>query len=80
MALPRSLCLSTGLCHSQVGITPFEVITNASQDLGACGAVLMQAGYPIAFESRNFSPMELRYMVTVLALLVVVHALRVWRC
>ena len=59
---------------------PFEVITDASQDPGACDAVLMQDGHPIAFESRKFSPVELRYTVTELELLAVVHALRVWRC
>ena len=59
---------------------PFEVITDTSQDPGACGAVLMQEGHPIAFESRKFSPTEMRYTVTELELLAVVHALRVWRC
>ena len=59
---------------------PFEVVTDASQDPGACGAVLLQDGHPIAFESRKFSPAEMRYTVTELELLAVVHALRVWRC
>ena len=40
----------------------------------------MQEGHPIAFESRKFSPTEMRYTVTELELLAVVHALRVWRC
>ena len=40
----------------------------------------MQDEQPIAFESRKFSPLELRYTVTELELLAVVHALRVWRC
>jgi hypothetical protein len=57
---------------------PYEVITDPS-DYGL-GAVLLQEGYPIAFESRKLNSAELNYTVTEKEMLAVVHALRVWRC
>ena len=57
---------------------PYEVITDGS-DYGL-GAVLLQEGYPIAFESRKLNSAELNYTVTEKEMLAVVHALRVWRC
>lgn len=61
---------------------PFEVVSDARGDqrAGGLGAVLMQEGHPIAFESRKFTEAELRYTTTEQELLGVVHALKVWRC
>lgn len=61
---------------------PFEVVSDArgDQHAGGLGAVLMQEGHPIAFESRKFVDAELRYTTTEQELLGVVHALKVWRC
>ncbi len=49
----------------------------------ACGtgiaAVLMQAGHPIAFESRKFDPAEQNYTVTEQELLAIIDGLVTWR-
>ncbi|CAI7770301.1 unnamed protein product [Closterium sp. NIES-53] len=57
---------------------PYEVVTDAS--MVGLGAVLLQEGRPVAFESRKLSPAEQRYTTTEQELLAVVHALRTWRC
>jgi hypothetical protein len=57
---------------------PYEVVTDAS-DLGL-GAVLLQKGHHVAFESRKLNSAQLNYNVTEKEMLAVVHALRVWRC
>jgi transposase InsO family protein len=55
-----------------------EVWTDASNI--AVGAVLMQNGHPIAYESRKFSSAERNYNTTDREMLAIIHALRVWRC
>jgi transposase InsO family protein len=55
-----------------------EVWTDASNT--AVGAVLMQNGHPIAYESRRFSSAERNYNTTDREMLAIIHALRVWRC
>jgi hypothetical protein len=52
-------------------------VTDAS-DLGL-GGVLLQEGQPGAFESRKLNDAELNYPTTEKEMLVVVHALCVWR-
>jgi transposase InsO family protein len=57
---------------------PFEVVSDASGF--GIGAVLLQEGRPIAFESRKLSGAEQNYHTTDREMLGVVHALRTWRC
>jgi len=57
---------------------PFEVIADASQF--AIGAILVQEGRPVAFESRRLTPAEEHYITKERELLAVIHALTVWRC
>ena len=75
------------LTHAPVLATPdftlpFEVIADASgsQHAGALGAVLLQEGRVIAYESRQLIPAERNYTTTEQEALAVVHALKVWRC
>jgi hypothetical protein len=57
---------------------PFELVSDAS-GVGL-GAVLLQDGRPVAFESRKLSPAEQNYTVTEQEMLGVIHALKTWRC
>jgi hypothetical protein len=75
--LKQKLVEAPLLCTSNEQL-PYEVVTDAS-DL-ELGAVLLQEGHPVAFESRKLNSAELNYTVTEKEMLAVVHALRVWRC
>ena len=61
---------------------PFDVVYDACGFglQGAVGAVLLQDGQPLAFESRQMLPAEQNYSVTEQELLACVHALKIWRC
>ncbi len=57
---------------------PFQVITDAS--LHGTGAVLMQDGRPVAYQSSKFSSAERNYTTTEQEMLGVINALKEWRC
>ncbi len=57
---------------------PFEVVADASGF--AVGAVLLQEGRVIAYESKSMTPAERNYSAGDQELLAVVHALKTWRC
>jgi hypothetical protein len=44
------------------------------------GAVLLQEGHPVAFESRKLNSAELNNQTTEKEMLALVHVVRVWRC
>jgi hypothetical protein len=57
---------------------PFEVVTDAS--CYGAGAVLLQDGHPVAFESKKFTSAEQNYSTTEQELLASHYALQKWRC
>jgi hypothetical protein len=57
---------------------PYELISDAS--MTGCGAVLTQAGRPVAYYSAKFSPAESNYTTTEQEMLGVIKALKEWRC
>jgi hypothetical protein len=70
--------LTTAPVLAQLNIDkPFDVYCDAS---GICiGGVLMQEGHAIAYASRQLRRHEEHYPIHDLELLVVIHALKVWR-
>jgi hypothetical protein len=57
---------------------PIEVITDASDF--ALGAILIQQGKHVAYESRILNSAERNYHTTNKEMLAVVHSLKIWRC
>src|SRR5204862_3874394 len=57
----------------------FEVITDASEDAKAVGAVLVQNGHPVAYESTKLNSHQLNYSVHDKEMCAIMHALDKWR-
>ena len=53
----------------------YEVITDASEDEATIGAVLIQYGHPIAFESKKLNPHQRNYPVHDKEMCAIMHAL-----
>jgi hypothetical protein len=58
--------------------TPYEVVTDASVD--GAGAVLLQEGHPVAYESKKFKPAERNYSTSEQEMLATYFALSKWLC
>jgi hypothetical protein len=56
----------------------YDLIADAS--LTGIGAVLLQEGHPVAYESRRLTEAQYRWTTTEQEMWAVVHALRGWRC
>jgi hypothetical protein len=55
---------------------PFKVVCDACRTPPVVGAVLLQAGRPVAYYSRKLSGAELNYLVSDIEMLAVISALR----
>lgn len=60
------------------GVKPFEIVADAS--VHGIGAVLLQDGHPIAFESRKFNAAAYNYDTGEQELLAIVYAFQKFRC
>jgi reverse transcriptase-like protein/integrase-like protein/gag-polyprotein putative aspartyl protease len=57
----------------------FEVTTDASEDAKAVGAVLVQNGHPVAYESKKLNIHQLNYPIHDKEMCAIMHALERWR-
>src|SRR6266480_6127298 len=57
----------------------FEVITDASEDAKAVGAVLTQNGHHVVYESKKLNSHQLNYSVHHKEMYAIMHALERWR-
>src|SRR5439155_4833290 len=57
----------------------FEVITDASEDTKAIGAVLVQNGHPVAYESKKLNVHQLNYPIHDKEMCAIIHALERWK-
>src|SRR5213078_3120564 len=57
----------------------FEVITDASEDAKAVGAVLVQNSHPVPYESKKLNVHQLNYSVHDKEMCAIMHALERWR-
>jgi hypothetical protein len=56
----------------------YRVVTDASNF--GMGGVLLQEGYPIAYESRKLNSAQQNYATIQREMLAVAHSMRVWNC
>ena len=66
--------------HHNLGVALLGRWQLCGASITGAGAVLLQEGRPIAYESRKLSSAELNYTIGEQQLLAVVYAMRAWRC
>ena len=74
----KTALVSAPVLHAPNYDLPFEVVCDASNF--GIGAVLLQEGNPVAYESRKLTDAETRYHTTDREMLAVFNALTKWRC
>lgn len=79
-AIQQALMSAPVLAMPDLGADAPEFFVHCDASIVGIGAVLVQNGRPVAYESRKLIPAECNYTTGEQELLAVVNAMQVWRC